>query len=314
MGPDDTVHEMGSYAAHLFPRVGHALAMSFGAATDRGLVREVNEDQFAVIRRARKHEVVATSLPEDALPTQIGETHLFVVADGIGGGPFGELASRLALEAAFELAGQASSWIMKLVDLNAQQLKERVQAYAERVEARLREATEREPRLSGMGTTWASAYVMDDDVLIVNIGDSRIYLYRDGICKQLTRDHTLARALEATGVDPADVQHVRHVLVNYLSGDPETSSIPEIHHMKLQSGDRLLLCTDGLSDLVDDETITSVMKRMEDPQEACDALIREAIGQGGKDNVTVIVASFTEGEKRELADTQTIDATLLKRS
>ena len=138
MGLDDTVYDSKGCAARLFASGEHPLAITFGAATDRGLVREVYEDQFAVIRRARKHEVIATSLPDDALPTQIGETHLLVVADGIGGGPFGELASRLALEAAFELAGQASSWIMKLVDLDAQQMKERVQAYAERVEARLR--------------------------------------------------------------------------------------------------------------------------------------------------------------------------------
>jgi PPM family protein phosphatase len=292
---EDTVSDVSDqgFASRFFVGPAVAVAVQFGGASHVGRVRSNNEDHFAVIRRSRSQEVLLSNLPAGVLSPSADAAYLFIVADGLGGAAAGEWASRLALQKAWDLAGQATSWIMKFHDLSAQQVRERAEAFAAEMHRALLEYGQRDPELNGMGTTWTSAYIVAWDALIAHVGDSRAYLARRGELRQITRDHTLAQILIDTGVPPEETRRVRHVLTNTLGGSAEAVS-PDVAHVGLESGDRLLLCTDGLTELVSDREIAEVLGRTLQPQAACDTLIEIALDHGGKDNVTVVLAEFAE--------------------
>jgi protein phosphatase len=213
-----------------------------------------------------------------------------IVADGMGGMKSGELASRLALQTMLELAGQATSWVMKLTDPDDQQIEQRVEAYVQRIHATLCEYGQDDPQTAAMGTTWTSAHLLSGQTVIVHLGDSRAYLFRDGQLRQITRDQTLAQSLIDGGLDPESVSRFRHMLLNGLGGGNDEVHAA-IHHLEFGPHDKLLLCTDGLTDMVADEEIAAVLRRHSAPQAACDRLVEQALANGGKDNVTVMLAS-----------------------
>jgi protein phosphatase len=256
-----------------------------------GLVRSNNEDHFAVFRRVRTQEVLLANLGEDPTSSTADEAYGFVVADGMGGTAAGETASRVAIQKAFDLADQASSWVMRLRSLAGQQMQERIDAYVTEMDRTLHAMGEADPDLAGMGTTWTSIYVVGSNAIVVQIGDSRAYLLRRDVLKQITRDQTLAQAMIDSGVPPEDTTRVRHILTNCLGGNQKVVS-PSIGHLALQDGDHLLLCTDGLTDQVTDGEMADLLGRSSSPQIACDALVQLALDRGGKDNITVIVAEF----------------------
>jgi protein phosphatase len=266
-----------------------AIPFVFGAGTHVGHVRRQNEDHFAVFRWRRSTEVLITSVME-GLDVPSTCSYAMVVADGMGGMKSGEVASRLALQTMAELAGHATSWIMKLNDLDAQRITQRVRAYVERIHATIQAQGESDPALHNMGTTWTSAHLLGDHAVVVHLGDSRAYLARDGRLHRITHDETMAQTLIDSGMDPDSVRRFRHVLLNSFGGGND-SARATIHHLQLEPADKLLLCTDGLTDLVSDGEIAGELSRHSTPQAACDALIKEALQRGGKDNVTVVLAA-----------------------
>lgn len=290
---DDTVEiPIGQrFRDRFFAPVSRRVRLSFGAVTHVGRVRPNNEDNFLVVRRTRSRDVLFTTLPEESFPSTTDAAYCLAVADGVGGGEFGELASRLVLETVWDLAARATSWIMKLTDLESAQFRERVEAYVESVQDRLRDLGRLDPELSRMATTWTSAYVMGRDVVIINIGDSRAYVWRGGTCRQITRDHTFRELLKSSGIPFADEERLENVLVNCVSANPQSNAFPELHHVQIEEGDRLLLCTDGLTDMVDVGDIARIIAGHPDPQEACEELIQRSLDAGGRDNVTVILAA-----------------------
>jgi PPM family protein phosphatase len=281
--------------------------VEFGAASHQGLVRKTNEDHFGVFRRTRAHEILLSNLASDRAPLDGDETAIFghvltsytlVVADGMGGAAAGETASRVAIQEAFELADRASSWVMRLRSVAAQQIEQRIQAYAGEIDRTLRAMGEADPDLEGMGTTWTSASVVGWHVLVVQIGDSRAYLWREGKLRQVTHDQTLAQVLIDSGVPPAETRHARNILTNSLGGRSELVH-PEIVHLRLEDGDRLLLCTDGLTRELADADIAEVLARPTLPQVACDELIKLAVDHGGRDNITVVVAAISGSDAND---------------
>jgi serine/threonine protein phosphatase PrpC len=281
------------FASQFFVGSAAPVFVQFGGASHVGRVRTNNEDHFAVIRRSRSQEVLLSNLPEGSLSPAADAAYCFIVADGLGGAAAGEWASRLALQKAWDLAGDASSWIMKFHDLSAQQVRERTEAFATEMHNSLREYGRADPELSGMATTWTSAYIVAWDALIAHVGDSRAYLFRRGELRQITRDQTLAQELIDSGVPPEQTRRVRHILTNTVGGNAETVS-PDVAHLILEKSDRVLLCTDGLTELVSDREIAEVVGRPIRPQAACDTLIQLALDHGGKDNVTVVLVEFTD--------------------
>lgn len=267
------------------------LHVDFGACSHRGNVRRNNEDHYAVIRRQRSRKVLLTNMPLADLMLPDDESHVLVVADGMGGAAFGELASRLALKTADELVGSACGWITKLENVDFPPIQDRIQAYADLIHETLVDYGHSDPRLAGMGTTLTCAHALGSDVIIAHVGDSRAYHFRDGKVEQVTRDQTLAQELMDAGMPARDTVRFRHILTNCLGGDSrEVRS--EVYHLRMQDGDALLLCTDGLSDLVDHREIASVLDVCAAAQDACDRLVRMALDRGGKDNITVVLGRF----------------------
>ncbi len=289
---DDTLVEtpVEQFADTFFAPAEPALAVTFGAASHVGHRRSQNEDHFAVFRNRRSTEYVLASLANQDLAVPESCSYAMVVVDGMGGMKSGELASRLALQTMVELASQATSWVTKLTDLDAQQIEQRVTAYVQRIHATLQAHGQSDPLKQDMGTTWTSAHLLGDRAVIVHLGDSRAYLFRDGQLRQITRDDTMAQALIDSGMDPNSVSKFNHVLINSFGGGNKDATAT-IHDLQLGTDDQLLLCSDGLTDMVPDDDIASVLRRHNSPQPACDALVSRALENGGKDNVTVVLAS-----------------------
>jgi protein phosphatase len=287
---EETAELLNKFANTFFAPFHADWPMRIAGATHQGLVREKNEDRYIALRRVRSRDVLATNLEPQSLNLRSDQAYVMVVADGVGGAAHGEFASQLALETAVELGTNATSWVMKFGSMDAQQVRARTDAYIGVIQETLLAYAESTPELRGMGTTWTSAYIVPPHAVVIHIGDSRAYQYSRGNLRQVTRDQTLAQQLIDAGSPPESVSKLRSVLTNCLGGKADDVTA-EIYKLTLEHGDRLLLCTDGLSDLVEDAKIAQVMADHADPQTVCDQLIQLALDNGGKDNVTVVLCS-----------------------
>jgi protein phosphatase len=287
-GPDDL-------AAKFFGPSSPAVRVHFGALSHPGKVRLNNEDHFSVVRRRRSREVLLTNLPEDVVPKSLhDDVYAMAVADGIGGAAFGEMASMLALQAGWDLTTHAFKWHFQVNEAEAEELKELLKVYGQLIHHKLQDEATDDPRLAGMGTTITGALSIGTEAFIAHVGDSRAYLFRDGALQQLTRDHTLAQQLADAGAIPsvsAAPRRMQNMLVNCLGGSRSEVEV-DVYQVQLADGDRLLLCTDGLTDMVDDAEIALTLQQRADPQVACQTLIEQALNQGGRDNVTVVLARY----------------------
>jgi len=234
------------------------------AATDQGLVRSNNEDAVFVGNR------------------------LLVVADGMGGLPAGELASDILVRA-LSVVDEMPDTGEPLQDLIAA-----LQTANERIEAAVADDDARD----GMGTTVTALLLSGDRMAALNVGDSRCYLVRDGALTQLTRDDTYVQALVDQGVlSPQDARrHPQRALVTQAvqGGDFR----PGGRVLPVRPGDRFLLCSDGLTDYVDDEVIAQTLRVYADPQVCAAELIARTLEAGAPDNVTVIVADIVDDPDR----------------
>lgn len=268
------------------------IQLNIAALTHLGKKRKENQDHYAVIRRNRTQEVLQSDLPWENIPNVEDESHLLVVADGIGGTAFGELASRLVIQKIWELTSVSASWVMRFSDLDSQQVRERLQTLSDEVQAHLdRESQGSQLRLD-MVTTLTTAYIMGQDAIISHIGDSRAYLFREGELRQLTEDQTLAQKMLKLGYAADQVSDFHRVLANYFGTSLSEAPNFYIHSFELQESDRLLLCTDGLTNELTDEEIRDHLATGQEPQEACEELLQAALEQGGRDNITMILAKI----------------------
>lgn len=163
-----------------------------------------------------------------------------------------------------------------------------------KIDQTLTERSEADHRLFGMGTTLTVTYSVGVDLFIVHLGDSRVYLLREGLLQRLTKDHTVAQAMADAGyIAPEEVRHhrKRHVLTNFLGGHHGKVK-GDVRWLRLRDGDRLILCSDGLTDMVDDDSIAGILQKHEQPVDAAQALLVQALNHGGLDNVTIIVARY----------------------
>jgi protein phosphatase len=267
----------------------------FGAVSHVGKVRASNEDHFLVSRLSRMNEILLTNLPQDHLPEPTGDSgYLFMVADGMGGMAAGEVASRLAISTSLKLFQRSAKWGFKINQAEVREMFDRINHYLQEVDKTLTEQSESDRRLLGMGTTLTAAYSMGLDLFTIHMGDSRVYLSRGGTLRRLTKDHTVAQAMADAGyIAPEDVRrHVRrNVLTNFLGGHRGKVKA-DLRWLRLADGDRLVLCSDGLNDMVDDDTIARILDEHDVPRDAAQSLLDEALNHGGKDNVTVIVARY----------------------
>lgn len=240
-----------------------APSLSFGSRTDIGYVRKQNEDSLLV------------SPP------------LFVVCDGMGGHEAGEIASEIAIQT---IGARAPK------DLDAEQLGQAVTEANLAIIQATREGISRE----GMGTTCTAAMLDGTHLILAQAGDSRAYLLHNGSLQQLTRDHSLVADLVESGeIDRSEARtHPwRSYITRALGLDPYMQ--PDLYELSIASGDRLMLCSDGLYSMVDDSVIAEILASNAHPQDAADELVEEALINGGADNITVIVVdAFGSSSKR----------------
>ena len=228
------------------------------AGTNVGLVRPQNEDSYHC------------------------DHPLYVVADGLGGHAAGEVASKMVVDRLREVAVADGA----TADEAQQQLAEAVRDANRRIHT---SATE-DAQHAGMGTTVTAAVAVGDRLCFAHVGDSRAYLYRDGELEHITEDHTpVQRAVRAGVISPEEaLRHPsRHVLAQAVGLDIDVEV--DSPTLDLKVGDRILFCSDGLTDPVPDPTLKRLLGTFETPQEAVDGLIKAALNGGGPDNVTLIV-------------------------
>ena len=273
------------------------LTVDIGAATHQGHVRENNEDSYLTMRFGRSLEKLDSNLDENLVEQNYDVTgYGMLVADGMGGMAAGEVASRLAVSKLIELIVDTSDWVLKLKRHHHVQVvfQRMIQRFYE-IDKIIKAEARNDLSLGGMGTTLTVAGTLGSDLVVGHIGDSRAYLLRGETFKQLTTDHTLAQALIDAGVansdDPAP-RSMRHVLTAAI-GSLDERVEPQVQRFRVLGGDQLLLCTDGLTEMVDDEIIANVLRQAENAQTACKSLIDLALGGGGSDNITVIVCRYT---------------------
>ena len=210
---------------------------------------------------------------------------VFAVADGLGGHRGGEVASAMAVEPLAALDGHAFADAQRAAEALAEAIREANLAILRRARS--------DPELWGMGTTVSAAAVAGDRVLqLAHVGDSRAYLLRAGApLRQLTTDHTVVQEAVARGMltrQQAAVHPQRGVVTRAVGLDPQVPvDLPE--PLELEAGDQVLLCTDGLTEVVGDERIAAVLVSQADGDDACRALIAAANQGGGPDNVTVVL-------------------------
>lgn len=269
------------------------VAVDLGAATHAGLVRPNNEDSYVVARADRSLETLLTNLSAGEVPAWAAErSYGLVVADGMGGHAGGEVASHLALRAVIEHVLATADWVMRDLADHREQIDKRMAERFAAADAAVQDEASRNPRLAGMGTTMTLAVTSGASLVLGHVGDSRAYLLRGGKLRMLTRDHSFAQALvEAGDISPEDAasHRLRNVLLRNVGGGTAQA---DIRHVPLENGDQLLLCTDGLSDLVAEGPIAAVLQSASNSQAACDQLIAAALAAGGRDNVTAVLARF----------------------
>jgi serine/threonine protein phosphatase PrpC len=266
------------------------------ALSDKGRAREGNEDHFLVARGGRHIATLLTNIPENDVPSRFEETgYVMIVADGMGGHVGGEVASRMAIATLINIILHVPDWILRLDEEHAQRVMERAAERYRKVHEALQEKARLDPKLRGMGTTMTAAYSLGDDLFLAHVGDSRAYLFRDGRLQLLTHDQTQAQLMADIGmISQKEVgrHRLRHVLTNALGGMDKNVRV-DLQRLKLHDRDRLLLCTDGLTDMVEETSIAKVLEDLPSSDAACQKLVNLALDNGGKDNVTVVLARYS---------------------
>ena len=265
--------------------------------TDAGRVRSSNEDQFLVAELSRSLRVQQTSLTQATSYRSRSRGHVFLVADGMGGHAAGEVASALTVET---VEGFVVELLRRFSNLQADDesgvladLREAVR----QADARIFEESEHHPELAGMGTTLTLAFSSGRRLFVFHAGDSRCYLCRAGQLARLTEDHTVTADLVRRGaITPEEARHhpSRHIVTNILGGGQSGVHV-DVRRVDLEAGDALLICSDGLTDMLDDARIAAALMAEPEPEAACARLIAEANEAGGKDNITAVIARFEAG-------------------
>ena len=271
-------------------------AIDIGASSDRGRVRQNNEDHYLVVRFGRSLVTCQTNLDKSLLqPNHVTSGVGMMVADGLGGAAGGEVASSMALSRLVELLVHTPDWILSVEsERSVTTVLDRMTRRFQQIDDTLRSHAEQNYGLRGMGTTLTIAGTVGRDMFIGHVGDSRAYLLRAGELKQLTSDHTLAQAMVDSGLagpDDSAARAIRHILTRAIGLSDEEIE-PQIRRLRLFEGDQVLLCTDGLTNVVNEQSLTSVMIETDSAQKACDTLIASALEAGAPDNVTLIIARF----------------------
>ena len=236
------------------------------AVSRMGVNREVNQDSM-----------LCKLTPVGDLPD------LFIVADGMGGYNGGDVASRYTIDNIQDyLINNTGGTLISTI-------KEAIAA----TNFGLRKKASEQPRLKGFGTTLVLATVIDNTLHVANIGDSRLYVNEDGHIRQITEDHSLVEAMVKKGeLDRSEARFNPHknMITRALGSEPSVEA--DFFEVELTAGSRILLCSDGVSNMMDDSIIENIMNDNKDPEKTCKVLIDTAKENGGRDDMTAVVINI----------------------
>ena len=263
--------------------------LDFFGVTHAGLVRKDNQDQFLFCTVHRTIKLGGTSLPNPELLELRSRrlASIAMVADGVGGRAGGDVASRAAVEAIVEYSIHSIHSFFGATDNEAafiESLRSGAQVCHEAVLAQARESEE-----GKMATTLTMMVAVWPRLYVLQVGDSRCYLFRKGRLMRLTRDQTMAQALVDPGVLPPDRVEKSPFANTLASSIGGRTTSPEVTTCDVEATDITLLCTDGLTKHVSEERIIERLTNLESSEQACRALVDDALAGGGSDNITVVV-------------------------
>ncbi|MGH7677924.1 MAG: Stp1/IreP family PP2C-type Ser/Thr phosphatase [Gemmatimonadaceae bacterium] len=260
------------------------MKQSFAGRTDVGMIRSGNEDNFDINANAHRG--------------------IFIVADGMGGHAAGEVASEMAVQIVMRDIKDVSD----LTDGAAPKLLGEALKSANRA---IHDRTITEVDKQGMGTTISVLVVADARYLIGQVGDSRVYLLRDGTLRQLTKDHSYVQEqVDLGNLTPEQARYhpYSNVITRCVGASPEVE--PDLYSGEARTGDIFLVASDGLTGMVDDRRLAQLLMSRSEPERKVQALISEANGRGGLDNITAIVVHVEEVSDKP--DTPTAEVPMIK--
>jgi protein phosphatase len=272
------------------------LMVSSYGLTHVGGVRNRNEDQFLIAELTKALRVRQSSLPQPNTRYSVESGHLFIVADGMGGREGGDTASALAVASVEEFVLNTLKWFFHLRSEEEQSVLAEFQLALQRADATILAEAFHHPHLMGMGTTLTIAYSSLSQLFIVHVGGNRCYLQRSGHLYRLTHDQTVVGEMLRHHVltpEQAARHELRHVVTSCVGGNEPGVQV-EAHRVTLAPGDKMLLCSDGLTEMLTDDQICAALNTEREPKAACERLVAEANARISKDNVTVIVSCFDD--------------------
>ena len=246
--------------------------LTFAGISDKGLVREKNEDAWMADEKMG----------------------LFILSDGMGGRRGGGTAAKIAAEVLPTLLRPA---LGKLTDLSDPIARDMVSMAVSDLSQQVSSIGKTKPAFTGMGATLVTVILLKGKALIAHLGDSRAYLFRKETLTLLTKDHSIVQMLLDSGditKEEADHHPARSQITRFVG--MEGDAIADVSVIHLEPGDRILLCTDGLTGMVNEKAISKIFKKVAGPKVICRYLLDEAIANGGKDNVTAVVVDWAGAE------------------
>jgi serine/threonine protein phosphatase PrpC len=283
---------------HEFPPPSSTVEVTFGAQTRRGRSRLINEDHYLVFKLTRSQETLMTTLPPETVGARFDEHgYAMVVADGTGDTGAGEAASHLAIATLIYLVQHFSKWNLRVDDAIARDIMARAERFYRHIDGAV--AYQRHAgAVATDQTTLTATFGAGRDLFFAHVGHSRAYLFRGGQLVRLTRDHTIVRYRSSSlplgpliDVDTA-ARDLRHILTDTIGMNNPLGPRIDLERMQLQDGDRVLVCTNGLTDVVHEDDIAAVLASDRPPDAQCQALVDLAMGAGGEDDATALVGRY----------------------
>jgi serine/threonine protein phosphatase PrpC len=275
------------------------LAVNFGALSQPGPARPVNGDHYLIVRLGRCQETLVTNLSATDAPTRFDEdAFAMIVADGLG--EEGATASSLAISTLRQLSVYFGRWNLRIDEPAADEVIDRARRFYRGIDSTLKRAGQ--DRARTLQTTLTAVYIAGDELFFAHVGHSRAYLLREHELVQLTRDQTLEekRQVPLRLVDVGStVRDAHHILTDALGGPGSRGPRIHVERCGLVDGDIVLLCTNGLSDVVNEQRLASVLDSPRTPHEQCRALAEMATDAGTTDDVTVMVAHYGVSPRRK---------------
>ncbi|MBZ2173925.1 Stp1/IreP family PP2C-type Ser/Thr phosphatase [Schnuerera sp. xch1] len=243
--------------------------MEVGIKTDIGRIRDINQDFYYI--------------------SSSTDCHLFIIADGMGGHKAGEIAAKIAIET----ISSSLEKNLKNLKLDDNYIKNSIEDSIWKANEKIYKMSLENDKCFGMGTTVTLAYENDNRIFVGHVGDSRAYLLRDNVLHQVTTDHSLVEELIRNGsISKEEAKyHPQKNIITRAVGTSKEIEVDLIVKKKIK-GDILLLCTDGLTNMVDDVEIKELLCNNENIQRACELLVELSNNRGGYDNITVLTIKF----------------------